>query len=56
MISILIVLVVLGIVWMLIGPYVAEPFRTVIVVVVLLCFCVWLLGLVGVNVPHISLR
>ena len=53
--SILIVLVVLGIAWYFLGPYVGEPFRTIIIVVVILIFCIWLLGLAGIG-PGIRLR
>jgi len=55
MITILIVLVVIGIAWFFLGPYVADPFKTIIIVLVILFFCLWLLSLVGV-VPALPLR
>jgi hypothetical protein len=50
-IQLLVVLIVLGVVWWLVQtyllPHVAEPFRTLIVVLVVIVACLWLLSLVG---------
>lgn len=54
MIEVLVVLVVVGICWWLIDTYVpiAEPFKTIIRVVLVLFLVVWLLSAFGiVNVP-----
>jgi hypothetical protein len=50
MIQLLITLVVLGVVWYLIETYVpiAEPFRTIIRIVLILFLCLWLLSTFGI--------
>ena len=53
--SLLIVLVVLGIARYFLEPYVKDPFRTILVVVVVLLFCVWLLSFAGIG-PGLRLR
>lgn len=51
MISILITLLIIGIVWWIVQTYlfpvVAEPFRTIIVVIMAVIVIVWLLGFIG---------
>lgn len=47
-IQIVVVLIVLGIVWYFLSPYVAQPFQTMIVVIVVLLFCLWLLRSFGI--------
>ncbi len=42
-IQIIVILVVLGIVWYFLSPYIGEPFRTMVIVVAVLAFCLWLL-------------
>ena len=48
MIQVLIALVIVGIAAYFLLPYVAEPFRKMIIVVVVLFFCLWLLGIFGI--------
>jgi hypothetical protein len=48
LISVLLVLAVLGIAWHFLSPYIAEPFRSIMVVVAVLGFVVWLLGVFGI--------
>lgn len=54
LISLVIVLLVLGLVWWLfqtyIMPKVPEPFRSVIIVVVVLAACLWLLSIAGIDI------
>lgn len=52
--GIVLVLVVAGIVWTLLRPYIGEPFRTLIIIVCLLYVCWWLLRLAGAPVPRFS--
>ncbi len=51
LISIIVVLIVLGLVWWLFSTYVLprvpDPFRTVIIIVLVLAVCLWLLSLIG---------
>ena len=47
-VQIIVVLVVLGIVWYFIGPKVAEPFHSFVVVIAVLVFCLWLLRAFGI--------
>jgi len=42
-IQLVVVLVVLGIMWYFLSGYIAEPFKTIIMVVIILGFCLWLL-------------
>lgn len=54
MVTIIVVLVVLGVVWWLIETQlpIAEPFRTLLRVVIILGACLWLLSAFGViNLP-----
>lgn len=48
-ITLLIVVVVLGIAWYFIRPYVAPPFDKIVYVVAALVVCLWLLSLVGLG-------
>jgi len=47
-IQVVVVLIVLGIVWYFLGGYIAEPFRTMVIVVAVLIFCLWLLRAFGI--------
>lgn len=53
--QIIMVLVVLGLVWWLFSsyvlPHVPDPFRTIIIIVLVLAVCLWLLSLVGILGP-----
>lgn len=55
LVNIIVILVVLGLVWWLFSSYVLprlpEPFRTIIIIVVVLFACVWLLSLAGLIGP-----
>ena len=52
MIQLLVLVLVMGIVWYFLSPYVAEPFKTILVVLAILIFCLYLLGWAGlINVP-----
>lgn len=52
-IQLLALLVVCGIVWFFVKPYIAPPFDVIITVVVVLVFCAWLLSAVGlIAIPH----
>lgn len=42
-IQIIILLIVLGIIWKFLLPYIADPFQAIIQVLIILGFCVWLL-------------
>jgi len=55
MITILLALVIVGIAWYFLQPYIGEPFRTMIIVIVILLFCIWLLSLIGV-IPPLRMR
>lgn len=46
-IQLLVFVVICGVCWYFLGPYVASPFREILIVVVVLVFCLWLLGLFG---------
>jgi hypothetical protein len=52
LVGILVVLLVLGLVWWLLQAYVLpivpQPFRTLIVVVLVLIVCIWLLNIAGI--------
>ena len=54
LISLVIVLLVLGLVWWLFSTYimprVPEPFRSIIIIVVVLAACLWLLSLAGIDI------
>ncbi len=47
LIQVLVVLIVCGIVWYFLKPYIAPPFDIIITLVVILFFCFWLLSAVG---------
>lgn len=51
LVHVVIVLIILGLVWWLLQTYilpkVAEPFRTMVIVVVVLCVILYLLSLLG---------
>lgn len=47
-VQVLVVLIVLGIAWYFLSPYIAEPFRTMVIVIAVLLFCIWLLRAFGV--------
>lgn len=47
-VQIVVVLVVLGIVWYFLKPYIAEPFGTIATVIIILAVCIWLLRVAGV--------
>ena len=55
MIQFIVLLVVCGVVWYFLQDKIAEPFRQIIVVVVVLFFCLWLLCLFGIYCPPFSL-
>jgi len=50
LVGILIALIVLGLIWWLVQTYilprVAEPFRTIVIVVMVVIFIIWLLSLI----------
>jgi hypothetical protein len=56
MITLLLFLVIVGLAVYLIDRYVpmAEPFKTIFRVVIVLIFVVYLLNMVGVSVPHLA--
>lgn len=47
LLQLIVVILVCGIVWQFLLPYVAEPFKTILIVLVVLVFCLWLLSAVG---------
>lgn len=47
-VQVIVLLVVLGIAWYFLAPYVAEPFKTIVIVLTVLVFCLWLLSAVGI--------
>ncbi len=47
-VQVVVVLIVLGIVWYFLSPYIADPFKSFIVVIVVLMFCLWLLRAFGI--------
>jgi len=47
LIQLIVALVVIGIVWYFLSGYIAEPFKTILVVVIILAFCIWLLAFAG---------
>ena len=56
LVNLIVVLIVVGVVWYLIETYlpIAEPFKIVIRVVIVLVLCIWLLqafGIIGPNFP-----
>ena len=55
LLPLLVALIIFGLVWWLVTayilPHVAEPFKTIIVIVMALCVIIWLLSLVGVVGP-----
>jgi cell division protein FtsX len=55
LLSLLIVLIVLGLVWWLVWNYllprIGEPFRTIVIVLMVLLVVVWLLSLIGIVPP-----
>lgn len=55
-ISLVVVLLILALVWWLFSTYilprVVEPFRTIIIVVLVLGACLWLLNLIGFNLSE----
>jgi hypothetical protein len=55
-ISIIVILVVLGIAFYFLSPYIAEPFRTIIIVLVILAVCIWLLMAFGIWSPKLGLN
>jgi len=55
-VAFLIFLVVVGIAWHFLKPYVAPPFDKIIMVVVILFFCLWLLALFGIVDPPQGMR
>lgn len=59
LVSLLITVVVLALVWYLLTTYVLpllpSPFRTIVIVVLVLIAIVWLLALIGIG-PGIQLR
>lgn len=54
MLQLIVVLVVCGLAWYFLQPYVAEPFKSIVVVIVVLLICLWLLSLVGVVPFHLQ--
>lgn len=53
-VQIIAVLVVCGLAWYFLQPYVAEPFKTIAVVIIVLAVCLWLLSLVGLAPFHLQ--
>ena len=55
LIQIVVILLVFALVWWLFStyvlPHVVEPFKTIIVVIMVIAVCLWLLSLVGVLGP-----
>lgn len=47
-IQVIVLLIVLGIAWKFISPYVDEPFRSIVIVLSILAFCLWLLDAFGI--------
>jgi len=47
LIQLIVVLIVLGIIWYFLAQYIAEPFKTILMVVIILAFCIWLLEIAG---------
>lgn len=61
LISLVVVLIIFGLVWWLLQayilPHVAEPFKSLIVVVLVLIVILWLLSLIGMVGPiHLPLN
>lgn len=48
MLSILPLLIILGIAWYFLRGYIAEPFQTMIIVIIVIVFVLWLLRAAGV--------
>ena len=47
-VQIVVLLVVIGVAWYFLEPYVKSPFREMIIVVAVLGFCIWLLNVFGI--------
>lgn len=57
LVQLLVFVAVCGIVWALLGPYIAEPFRKILIVIFVLIFALWLLAAFGIyGGPYLPLR
>jgi len=57
LVPLLVFIVVCGIAWHFLAPYIGSPFREICVVIFVLVFCLWLLNIFGIlSVPAVRLQ